>query len=173
MDPGPCTHGPDHSSKVAEIGLHGEIRLPRNSGWNPARRDYLPALANLALDGLEQLLRGKFPKVTVKSAGGQPCVNFIRYADDFIITGRTKELLEREIKPLIVQFLRERGLELSQEKTVITHVTSGFDFLGQNVRRYPNGVLLIAFQEECEDLPGRHSPNNSKRASLVCRRTDQ
>ena len=71
-----------------------------------------PALANLALDGLEQLLREKFPKVTVKSAGGQPCVNFIRHADDFIITGRTKELLEREIKPLIEQFLRERGLEL-------------------------------------------------------------
>ena len=103
-----------------------------------------PALANLALDGLEPLLRERFPKVTcIKSGGGQPCVNFIRYADDFIITGRTKELLEREIKPLIEQFLRERGLELSQEKTVITHVTSGFDFLGQNVRRYPNGVLLI------------------------------
>ena len=64
-------------------------------------------------------------------------------ATHLIITGRTKELLEREIKPLIEQFLRERGLELSQEKTVITHVTSGFDFLGQNVRRYPNGVLLI------------------------------
>ena|SRR5947209_14132239 len=92
----------------------------------------------------EGLLREKYPaKRPLKSLGGQtPCVNFIRYADDFVITGRSKELLE-EIKPLVEGFLRERGLELSPEKTVITHVTAGFDFLGQNVRRYPNGKLLI------------------------------
>ena len=62
---------------------------------------------------------------------------------DFIITGRTKELLEGEIKPLVEQFLQKRGLELSPVKTVITHVEKGFDFLGQNVRKYPNGKLLI------------------------------
>jgi RNA-directed DNA polymerase len=39
--------------------------------------------------------------------------NVVRYADDFVITGRTRELLEREIGPLVEQFLRERGLELS------------------------------------------------------------
>ena len=103
-----------------------------------------PALANYALDGLEQLLREKYPKKKAfKSLGGRyPCVNFIRYADDFVITGRSKELLE-EIKPLVEEFLRERGLELSLVKTVITHVTTGFDFLGQNVRRYPHGKLFI------------------------------
>jgi hypothetical protein len=52
-------------------------------------------------------------------------------------------LLEGEIKPLVEQFLQERGLELSPAKTVITHVEKGFDFLGQNVRKYPNGKLLI------------------------------
>jgi RNA-directed DNA polymerase len=103
-----------------------------------------PALANYALDGLEQLLREEYPKKkTFKSLGGRyACVNFIRYADDFVITGRSKELLE-QIKPLVEGFLRERGLELSPVKTVITHVTKGFDFLGQNVRRYPDGKLLI------------------------------
>jgi RNA-directed DNA polymerase len=70
-------------------------------------------------------------------------VNLIRYTDDFVITGRTKELLEGEIKPLVEQFLHGRGLELSPAKTVITHVEKGFDFLGQNVRKYPNGKLLI------------------------------
>jgi RNA-directed DNA polymerase len=70
-------------------------------------------------------------------------VNLIRYADDFVITGKAKELLEGEIKPLVEQFLRERGLELSPTKTVVTPVTQGFDFLGQNVRRYSNGKLLI------------------------------
>ena len=70
-------------------------------------------------------------------------MNLIRYADDFVITGKSKELLEGEVKPLVEQFLRERGLELSPTKTVVTPVTQGFDFLGQNVRRFSNGKLLI------------------------------
>jgi RNA-directed DNA polymerase len=99
-----------------------------------------PVLANLTLDGLERELREKYPKAFVK--GGQKMVNLVRYADDFIITGRTKELLEGEVKPLVEAFLRARGLELSQEKTSITHIEDGFDFLGQNVRKY-SGKLII------------------------------
>jgi RNA-directed DNA polymerase len=104
-----------------------------------------PALANCTLDGLERLLREKYPAgKRLKSLGGEkPCVNLVRYADDFVITSKSKELLEGEIKPLVERFLQERGLELSPKKTVITHVERGFDFLGQNVRRYPNGKLLI------------------------------
>jgi RNA-directed DNA polymerase len=104
-----------------------------------------PALANCALDGLERLLREKYPaEKRLKSlGGGKPCVNLVRYADDFVITSKSKELLEGEIKPLVERFLQERGLELSPTKTVITHVEKGFDFLGQNARRYPNGKLLI------------------------------
>ena len=103
-----------------------------------------PALANMALNGLERVLKEKYPSRRVKSFGNQnPSVNFIRYADDFIVTGKSKELLERDVKPLIEQFLRERGLELSLSKTVITHVKTGFDFLGQNVRRYPDGKRRI------------------------------
>ena len=104
-----------------------------------------PALANCALDGLERLLQVKFPaRKRLKSFGGEkPCVHLVRYADDFVITSKSKELLEGEIKPLVEQFLQERGLELSPTKTVITHVERGFDFLGQNVRRYPKGKLLI------------------------------
>ncbi len=95
-----------------------------------------PVLANLTLDGLERMLMEHFPKV--KTAKGS-LVNFARYADDFIVTGRTKELLEREVKPRIEQFMSERGLQLSQEKTTITHIEDGFDFLGQNVRKYKAG----------------------------------
>src|SRR5215469_14035707 len=103
-----------------------------------------PALANYALDGLERILKDKYPTGALKSFGGLcPSVNFIRYADDFVITGRTKELLEGKVRPIVEKFLQERGLELSPTKTVITHVEKGFDFLGQHVRRYPNGKLLI------------------------------
>jgi RNA-directed DNA polymerase len=104
-----------------------------------------PALANCALDGLERLLQEKFPQEKrLKSLGGKSAsVNFIRYADDFVITSKSKELLEGEVQPIVEQFLQQRGLELSPKKTVITHVEKGFDFLGQNVRRYSNGKLLI------------------------------
>ena len=66
----------------------------------------------------------------------------MRYADDFIITGRSKEQLQELVLPMVEQFLCERGLALSKEKTRITHIEQGFDFLGQNVRKY-NGKFLI------------------------------
>jgi len=53
-----------------------------------------------------------------------------RYADDFVVTCATRELLEQKIKPAVTAFLQERGLELSEQKTVITHIQNGFDFLG-------------------------------------------
>lgn len=103
-----------------------------------------PVLANMALDGLEHRLREAFPlKGKGQQRGKAARVHLVRYADDFIVTGRSKELLEREVKPIVENFLSERGLQLSPEKTKITQVTEGFDFLGQNVRRYPNGKVLI------------------------------
>jgi RNA-directed DNA polymerase len=93
-----------------------------------------PAIAKMTLDGLERLLSSHFSKTSRE--GRKAKVNLIRYADDFCVTGSSKELLEQEVKPLVEQFMRERGLELSAEKTVITHIEDGFDFLGQTVRKY-------------------------------------
>ncbi|MCP4023680.1 MAG: group II intron reverse transcriptase/maturase, partial [Desulfobacteraceae bacterium] len=92
-----------------------------------------PVIANMVLDGIERKLKEKYFNQKV---------NFVRYADDFIITGKSKELLENEIQPIIENFLQERGLVLSKEKTKITHIDSGFDFLGFNIRKY-NGKLII------------------------------
>jgi len=103
-----------------------------------------PVLANFALDGLERRLREMFPVRGRGSERGRAAqVHLIRYADDFIITGHSQEVLAAQVKPLVESFLRERGLEFSSEKTLITHVEEGFNFLGQEVRRYPNGKLLI------------------------------
>jgi RNA-directed DNA polymerase len=96
-------------------------------------------LANLALDGLQRELRKQYPPNTKKARIVK--VNLIRYADDFVVTGSSKELLENEVKPLVERF-DKRGLELSQEKTSITHIETGFDLLGQNVRKY-NAKMLI------------------------------
>src|SRR5262249_19740291 len=102
------------------------------------------ALATCALVGLDQSIKEKNQTETRPKPLKEkyPAVNFVRYADDFIITSKSKDLLEGKIKPLIEQFLQDRGLELSPTKTVIPHVEQGFDFLGQNVPRYPNGKLL-------------------------------
>ena len=96
-----------------------------------------PVLCNMTLDGLEKVLKRRFR--------GRK-VNLVRYADDFIITSESKERLENEVLPFIKAFLAERGLSLSEEKTRITHIREGFDFLGQNIRKYgPEGKekLLI------------------------------
>jgi len=106
-----------------------------------------PTLANITLDGLEQRLEPWISRKTRK--GCRAKVNYIRYADDWVITcssavrhvapcTNAKELLEREILPVVTAFFAERGLTLSPEKTVITHISEGFDFLGQNVRKYGN-----------------------------------
>lgn len=102
-----------------------------------------PVLANLTLDGLEARLREHFPQ---RIQSGTPKVHLIRYADDVVLTGDSQELLAQQVKPVVEAFLRERGLELSSEKTRIVHIETGFDFLGQNVRKYRNGCqrkLLI------------------------------
>jgi RNA-directed DNA polymerase len=98
-----------------------------------------PVLANLTLDGLEAALKTAFPRTRREPA---PLINVVRYADDFVITGRTRALLEERVRPFVQAFLSERGLELSAEKTRITPIEEGFDFLGQTVRKYC-GKLLI------------------------------
>ena len=102
-----------------------------------------PCLANLALNGLGSRLQERF--MTRKVINGKEINNKVHtvvYADDFIVTGKSKEFLENEVLPEIRRFMGERGLELSQEKTVITHMQDGFDFLGQNIRKYRDIVLI-------------------------------
>lgn len=98
-----------------------------------------PTLANMVLNGMEKILKEKFGKTKYFQDRSQ--VHLTRYADDFVITGRTEEYL-RQAKEVITDFLKERGLTLSPEKTRITHIDEGFDFLGWNFRKY-NGRLLI------------------------------
>lgn len=103
-----------------------------------------PVYANYVLDGLEGMLKQKY---STSSTGHYNAnynkykVHLCRYADDFIVTANSKEILE-VIKLEISQFMDERGLQLSHEKTVITNINEGFDFLGWNFRKY-KGKLLI------------------------------
>lgn len=105
-----------------------------------------PVLANMTLDGMESLL-SRFRPTTKDHRHFSPKVNLVRYADDFIITGENCELLEKQVLPLIKEFLSQRGLALSEEKTLITHIDQGFNFLGFNIRKY-KGKLLTMPQKE-------------------------
>lgn len=111
-----------------------------------------PTLANMVLDGLEahidkacgiKLTSNKLGRINPKQ------IHFIRYADDFIVTCSEKDYLSETVLPAIQTFLEPRGLELSADKTHITHIEQGFDFLGQNIRKYFSktrhlqGTLLI------------------------------
>ena len=109
-----------------------------------------PVLANLALDGLERKLRERYPRTT--GQGLRAKVNLVRYADDFIITGSSKELLETEVRPLVEQFMAVRGLELSPEKTLITHIVKGFDFLGWNFRKYSGKMLVKPSRKNMQEF---------------------
>jgi RNA-directed DNA polymerase len=120
-----------------------------------------PVIANMTLDGLEAAVDASVGPT--ERARRKFKVNVNRYADDFVVTGVSKEILEQNVLPAVKQFLTVRGLELSEEKTRITHIADGFDFLGQNVRKY-GGKLLIkpanksvkALMEKVREIVRRH-----------------
>jgi RNA-directed DNA polymerase len=94
-----------------------------------------PTIANMTLDGIVAAIDKAFG-VTIRSDGCRKNnpnkIRLISYADYFIVTATDKETLEKKVKPIIENFLELRGLQLSQEKSKITHITEGCDFLRQN-----------------------------------------
>ncbi len=77
----------------------------------------------------------------------KPGINIVVYADDFVISCRTKEQAEQFV-PVVAKWLQEHvGVELSLEKTKITHIEEGFDFLGFNVRKYNEKMLIKPSKE--------------------------
>ena len=131
-----------------------------------------PTLANMTLDGLQTLLAERFKRRSINYKIFRYKVNLVRYADDFIITGYSKELLENEVKPLVVDFLKERGLTLSDEKTTITHIQDSFDFLGFNIRKFhkrlytsPSKRAQKRFRAKISEIVRRH--RMCKQESLI------
>lgn len=137
-------------AKWLKAGFVDEGRLFPTDEGTPQGGIISPVLANLVLDGLEDLMGAFYGSTKLDGREHRMLkhkVHFVRYADDFVITSNSKETLEDEIRPLVREFLADRGLELSEEKTRVTHISEGFDFLGQNVRVYqhrtPKAIMLI------------------------------
>ena len=109
-----------------------------------------PVLATMTLDGLEEAV---LSRVAPTERTRRPFkVHVVRYADDFAVTGVSRELLTTRVRPAVTQFLAVRGLELSEEKTRITHIDRGFDFLGQNVRKYAGKLLIKPAKKSVKSL---------------------
>ena len=128
--------------KWLESGVVDREQLVATIAGTPQGGVISPALANWTLNGLESGLMAHLGAKWGTSRIWRLKVGVIRYADDFIVTGASKELLETEVRPWIEAFLAERGLRLSVAKTKIVHIDQGFDFLGWNFRKY-SGTLLI------------------------------
>jgi len=133
--------------KWLEAGFVERASLFPTEDGTPQGGIISPTLANMVLDGLEQRLKDGIRK---RRSNGlvvyNPKINLIRYADDFVVTGDSPETLAKA-KEIVVEFLAERGLELSPEKTRIVNLPEGFNFLGQNVRLYGDKVLIKPSKE--------------------------
>jgi RNA-directed DNA polymerase len=127
--------------KWLKAGYVEDRRLFPTEAGTPQGGIISPTLMNMTLDGLEAELEAAFGRKRTSRAFRSK-VHLIRWADDFIVTGASRELLETEVVPLVSRFLAARGLELSKEKTRITHVAEGFDFLGQTVRKYRGKIII-------------------------------
>lgn len=124
--------------------IYEEKLFPTETG-SPQGGAISSIYANMTLDGLEKVIQDKYHR---NSKGkienhyrAKTKVNLIRYADDFVITANSKEIAE-ELKTTVSQFLQSRGLALSEEKTAITHIDKGFDFLGWTFKKY-SGKLIV------------------------------
>src|SRR6059058_1086423 len=109
---------------------HGEFHATEQG--TPQGGVASPLLANIALHGMEEAIG-----VTYDYRGqliGKRAV--VRYADDFVCFCETREDAE-QVQRILTEWLKERGLTLSEEKTRIVHLTEGFDFLSFNIRHYP------------------------------------
>ena len=133
-------------TKWLKAGFIDKNRLFPTDKGTPQGGIISPTLANMVLAGLEAAI---YESVNTRIRKYDGCkrnyqkVHFVMYADDFIVTGSSEAVLRNVVKPVIARFLKARGLTLSENKTKITNVYEGFDFLGQHVRKYPNGKLLI------------------------------
>ena len=138
-------------------GVIDQRQLKRTDEGTPQGGVISPALANITLNQFERGLKLFLNKKLGVKPAKREKVNVVRYADDFVVTGNSKELLETTVRPWIEEFLRERGLELSEEKTRIVHIDKGFDFLGWNFRKYSGKLLIKPSRKNVKTFYGKVS----------------
>ncbi|MHA1521751.1 MAG: group II intron reverse transcriptase/maturase [Promethearchaeota archaeon] len=114
-----------------------------------------PLLSNIALDGLEREfgMESRYGNYLTPSqrCGNNKGVSVIRYADDFVITAPSKEILVQYVFPKLTESLRNRGLSLNQAKTHIVHREQGFNFLGFHIRQFSGARQTICLYKPSQE----------------------
>ena len=126
-----------------KAGILGEDRLLRDTDAGTAQGSILsPLLSNVALSVLDEYIAqapggpgiGRNDRLT-RRRHALPNYRLCRYADDWcLVVSGTKadaEILREEIAGVLTTM----GLRLSPEKTLITHIDEGLDFLGWRIQR--------------------------------------
>ena len=134
-------------SGVMEEGL-----FSKTDKGTPQGGTISPLLANVALHGMEDMLKQYIETIPLRSGGRviskqqrRLTLGVIRYADDLVVIHPELEVVQN-CQKLLSNWLAEMGLELKPSKTKIVHTLKefdgekpGFDFLGFNVRQFPKG----------------------------------
>lgn len=144
--------------------IYKDKLFPTNTG-SPQGGAISSLYANMTLDGLQRLIQENYHRNSIGNITNhyraKTKVNLVRYADDFIVTANSKEIAE-EVKQLISEFLASRGLMLSEEKTLITHIDEGFDFLGWTFRKFRGKLITKPSKESIKRL-------NKKLSTIILR----
>ena len=123
-----------------QAGVLEDGRLTPTGEGTPQGGVISPALLNVALHGMEQAAGVRYREGRILHAvPGTPVL--VRYADDLAVLCASRAQAE-QVKARLAGWLEPRGLAFNKAKTKIVHLSEGFDFLGFNIRRYPNGKLL-------------------------------
>src|SRR6185437_2407042 len=129
-----------------QAGVLEDDRLTPTGEGTPQGGVISPALLNVALHGMEQAAGVRYREGRILHAvPGTPVL--VRYADDLAVLCASRAQAE-QVKARLAGWLEPRGLAFNEAKTKIVHLSEGFDFLGFNIRRYPNGKLLTKPSKE-------------------------
>ncbi len=142
MDAPAYIHGQGSAAQMVESWLCRKSNSVPHGGGNAARRDHLSDAGEPDTGRVGNTSRGRVQANEMPREEHQPQSELGEVCGRLHHHRRSKELLENEVRPLVEQFMRERGLELSPEKTCITHIAQGFDFLGQNIRKFEDKLLI-------------------------------
>lgn len=127
-----------------------------------------PYLGNFVLDGLQKYIYQRLydGRVPTDYSNG----NLTRFADDVLITVRSQQDAERVLE-ILSEFLTERGLRLSAEKTVIARVEDGFTFLSRTYIRKDNLIYCYpsekAVQRFISELQSTISTSRKSQRALI------
>ena len=139
--------------KMLKAGIMENQRISPSEEGTPQGGIISPMLANVALTFLDEMVKGRYSYSPPH--GRYSTIPMARYADDFVFVAKT-EKEAKEAKSYIGRVLKVVGVELSDEKTRITEITDGFDFLGFNIRKYKNGQvekpLTMPSKENVEEV---------------------